>query len=82
MIEYTGNTLRNVMAPQRYEVYVDDKIGHEMSKETFDVINEFMEDIVSPSKLTKEDFEWKYEICLLIKESLFSYYFYFNKFII
>jgi len=65
--EYTGNTLRNVMAPQRYEVYVDDKIGHEMSKETFDVINEFMEDIVSPSKLTKEDFEWKYEILLINK---------------
>jgi len=54
--DYTAAVLKDVMAPERYEIYIDEKLGHEVNKDSFEAVSQFLDDIVTPCKMTKEDF--------------------------
>jgi len=54
--DYAAAVLKDVMAPERYEIYIDEKIGHEVNKDSFEAVSQFLDDIVTPCKMTKEDF--------------------------
>jgi len=54
--DFTGKCIREAMNPEAMDLFVDEEGAHEMTKDTFKAMNEFIQNVITPVMMSKDDF--------------------------